>query len=149
MLKLHNLPGDPGKKQRRKRVGRGEGSGQGGTSGKGHKGEQARSGGGHRTAAFEGGQMPIIRRLPKFGFSNTRFRLVRAEVTLRHLNRFEDGATVDIEALRLVRLVPKKAETVKLIATGTLERKLTVRLNGFSANARQAVEAAGGKCETV
>jgi large subunit ribosomal protein L15 len=149
MLKLHTLTADPGKTQKTKRLGRGEGSGQGGTSGKGHKGEQARSGRGHRGASFEGGQMPMIRRLPKFGFDNTAHRVQRAEVTLRQLNRFEDGATVDIETLHKARLVSKKAERVKLIATGELERKLTVRLNGFSAKARQAVETAGGACETV
>jgi large subunit ribosomal protein L15 len=149
MLKLDTLAGDPGKKQKRKRVGRGEGSGQGCTAGKGHKGQQARSGGGHKGAAFEGGQMPLVRRLPKFGFNNTRFRLNRAEVTLRQLNRFEDGATVDRAALHAARLISKKTEHVKLIATGTLERKLTVRVNACSAKARQAVEAAGGQCETV
>lgn len=148
MIRLHDLPGDPGKKQKKRRVGRGDGSGWGGTAGKGHKGSQARSGGG-KGAAFEGGQMPLIRRVPKFGFDNTRFRKNRAEITLKQLNAFEDGATVDLEALKAAGLVARKTEYVKLIATGKLERKLTVRLNGWSANAGKAVQEAGGSCETV
>jgi large subunit ribosomal protein L15 len=147
-IKLHALIGDPGKLQRRKRVGRGDGSGHGGTSGKGHKGLKARSGGTWGNS-FEGGQMPLIRRLPKFGFRNTRFRAERSEVTLTQLNGFEDGATVDMEALRAKRLVPKKAQVVKLIATGRLERKLTVRLTAGTAKAREAVQAAGGQFQAV
>jgi len=148
MLKLHELPGDPGKTQRKRRVGRGEGSGWGKTAGKGNKGLHARSGGSIKPG-FEGGQMPLIRRLPKFGFSNVRFREKRAELTLADLNKFDDGATVDFEALRQRRLIPKQAQYIKVIATGKLEKKLSVRLNGFSAGARQAIEAAGGNCETV
>jgi large subunit ribosomal protein L15 len=148
MLKLHNLPGDPGKKQKKKRVGRGDGSGQGGTAGYGHKGQKARSGGTVGNA-FEGGQMPLIRRLPKFGFSNTRFKAEKCEITLRHLNKFENGATVDLDALRKAGLAAKKAERVKLIATGKLERKLVVRVHGCTPKAREAVEAAGGQVETV
>lgn len=149
MLKLHALTGDPGKTQKKKRVGRGEGSGQGTTAGKGHKGQKARSGGGHLNASFEGGQMPLIRRLPKFGFSNKKFSQFKVAVTLEQLNRFDAGAIVDAEALHKARLVPKKTEHIKLIATGSLDRKLTIRINAFSAKARQAVEAAGGQCETV
>ena len=148
MLKLHELIGDPGKTQKKKRVGRGEGSGQGKTAGKGHKGKQARSGSG-KGSSFEGGQMPMIRRLPKFGFSNARFRVARGEVSLAQLNKFEDGATVDFAALRQKGLVPKQVEYVKVLATGELTRKLTVKLNGFSAKAREAIEGAGGICETV
>lgn len=148
MLKLHELQGDPGKTQKKRRIGRGEGSGWGKTSGHGHKGKQARSGAG-KSAAFEGGQMPLIRRLPKFGFSNIRFKAKKGEVTLANLNRFEDGATVDFTAVHQAGLVAKQAEFVKVLATGKLTKKLNVRLNGFSAKAREAIEAAGGTCETV
>jgi len=148
MLKLHELIADPGKTQKKKRVGRGEGSGWGKTSGQGHKGKQARSGSG-KGSSFEGGQMPMIRRLPKFGFSNARFRVARGEVTLTHLNKFEDGTTVDFAALRQKGLIPKQVDYVKVLATGALTRKLTVKLNGFSAKAREAIEGAGGSCETV
>ena len=139
----------PEKKQKTKRLGRGEGSGQGKTSGKGHKGKQARSGSG-KGAYFEGGQMPMIRRLPKFGFSNERNKIAKAAVTLEHLeSKFEDGATVDFDALAGLRLISKNSEYVKVIATGTLSKKLTVKLHGFSAKAKEAIEAAGGSCETV
>lgn len=148
MIKLHELQGDPGKRQKPKRVGRGEGSGLGKTSGRGSKGQLSRSGGG-KGPYFEGGQMPLIRRLPKFGFDNTRFRAVRATVTLDQLNKFEDGATVDKEALNKAGIVPKKVERIKVVATGSLSRKLTVKLSGYSAKAREAIESAGGACETV
>jgi large subunit ribosomal protein L15 len=149
MLKLHELAGDPGKTQKKRRVGRGEGSGWGRTAGKGNKGQQSRSGGGHKGAGFEGGQMPLIRRLPKFGFSNIRFRAKKVELTLGQLNHFEEGATVDFAALVAKGLIPKQTEHVKVLATGELKRKLTVRLNGFTAKAREAIQAAGGTCETV
>lgn len=149
MLKLHELPGDPGKTQKKKRVGRGEGSGLGKTSGKGNKGKKSRSGAA-KGAGFEGGQMPLIRRLPKFGFNNDRFRLKRAEVTLSQLEKFfEDGATVDFAALTEKHIVSKQAEHVKLLANGAVTKKLTVRLSGISAKAREAIEAVGGTCETV
>lgn len=147
-LKLHELPADPGKTQKKKRVGRGEGSGRGKTAGKGHKGRQARSG--HsKGAGFEGGQMPLIRRLPKFGFSNEKFRVKRDEVSLRELNQFEDGAVVDFAAMHQARLISKQAGYVKVLATGELTKKLTVKAHGFSARAKQAIEAAGGQCETL
>ena len=148
MIKLHELPADPGKQQKRKRVGRGEGSGHGKTSGHGHKGRQARSG--HsKGAGFEGGQMPMIRRLPKFGFNNDRFRVKRGEVTLAQLNKFEDGSVVDFVAVCKAGFVSHQSRMVKVIATGELNKKLTVKLNGFSAQAKAAIEAAGGTCETV
>jgi large subunit ribosomal protein L15 len=149
MLKLHELPADPGKSQKPHRIGRGEGSGWGRTSGKGNKGQQARSGGGHKGPAFEGGQMPLIRRLPKFGFSNISFRLRRAEVTLEQLERFDAGTTVDFELMCAARLISKQSQRVKVLATGELTKKLTVKAHGFSAKARQAIEAAGGVCETI
>lgn len=148
MLKLHELPGDPGKKQKTKRLGRGESSGQGKTSGKGHKGKQARSGSG-KGAYFEGGQMPMIRRLPKFGFSNVRFAKQKEAVTLEHLNKFDEGALVDFDALVGKHFISKNTDYVKVLATGKLAKKLTVRLHGFSAKAKEAIEAAGGSCETV
>ena len=149
MFKIHEIPADPGATQKRKRIGRGEGSGQGKTAGKGHKGMQARSGGGGKGPHFEGGQMPLIRRLPKLGFSNAKFRLKRAEIGLSDLNRFEDGAVVDPGVLNAMRLIPKQTEYVKILANGELTRKLTVRAHGFSAGARQAIEAAGGQCEVI
>ena len=148
MLKLHELPGDPGKTQKKKRIGRGEGSGQGKTSGKGHKGKQARAGSG-KGPSFEGGQMPFLRRIPKFGFKNTSFRLRRAEVTLAQLETFESGTVVDFAALCARKLVSKQTEFVKVIATGTLTRKLTIKAQAFTAGARERIEAAGGSCETV
>ncbi len=148
MIKLHELPGDPGKKTKRKRVGRGEGSGWGCTCGVGSKGQNSRSGRG-KGAGFEGGQMTLIRHLPKFGFSNNRFRAYRAHITLRDLERFEDGETVDLAALRDKGLIAKKIGTVKVVANGAVTRKLTVKLDGFSAKAREAIEAAGGSCEGV
>lgn len=149
MLKLHELPGDAGARQTRKRLGRGEGSGQGCTAGKGHKGQQARAGSG-KGAAFEGGQMPYIRRVPKFGFSNQRFAPKKAEVTLSQLEKnFEDGAEVTVEALVSAKLVSKQAERIKVIATGELKKKLTVKVQGFSAKAKEAIEQAGGSAEVV
>ena len=137
-LKLHELPADRGALQRKQRIGRGEGSGWGKTAGKGHKGAKSRSGG-SKGGAFEGGQTPLVRRVPKFGFSNVPFRVRRAAITLRNLNEFDEGATVD----------PKSVREVKVIATGELTRSLNVRLNRFSAGARAAIEAKGGTCETV
>lgn len=148
-VKIHELPGDPGKKQDRMRIGRGEGSGKGKTSGKGHKGAQARSGA-TKGGGFEGGQTPLIRRIPKFGFTNTSFREPRAEITLRQLeNKFEDGATVDPESLRQARLIKKSVRRVKVIGGGALKKKLTVKCHGFSAGAKAAIEAAGGACEVL
>ena len=147
-LKLHELPGDKGNKQHKKRVGRGEGSGWGRTSGKGNKGVQARSGRA-KGGSFEGGQMPLVRRLPKFGFSNVSFAIPKAAITLRQLNKFEDGATVDLAALHQAGLINNSVKKVKIICKGMLERKLTIRLHGFSAGAQTAIETRGGKWEIV
>ncbi len=147
-LKIHELPGDPGRQKRKKRVGRGEGSGRGRTAGKGNKGHKARSGGA-KSGSFEGGQMPLIRRLPKFGFENTAFREKRAAVTLRHLNRFEDGATIDKEALCRAGLLPKSVLRVKLICKGVLKKRLNVKLSAFSPGAKTAIEALQGTWEVV
>lgn len=148
-VKIHDLPGDPGKTQKKTRVGRGEGSGQGKTAGKGHKGVQARSGRA-KGGAFEGGQTPLVRRIPKFGFKNTAFREPRAEVTLRQLEaKFEAGATVDPEVLHKAGLIRKSVTRIKVIGGGTLSKKLTVKSHGFSAGAKAAIESAGGTCEVL
>ncbi len=148
MIRLHTLKGDPGRRRKRRRIGRGDGSGWGCTSGKGHKGALARAGS-PKGAAFEGGQMPLIRRIPKFGFSNIRFKTPRSEVTLKTLNRFKEGETVDLALLKSKNLVPMKIREIKVIATGVMEKKLTVRADKFSTGARAAIEAVGGVCETV
>lgn len=154
-LKIHELPADSGNRttvsgvrKKKRRVGRGEGSGWGRTAGKGNKGVQARSGRA-KGGAFEGGQTPLIRRVPKFGFSNAKFRIPRGEVTLEKLNRFEDGATVTVELLHSAGLITKAARRVKIIATGKLERKVTLKGVGCSAGAKTAIEAKGGSCEAV
>ena len=132
-----------------KRLGRGIGSGLGKTSGKGHKGQWARSGGGVRPG-FEGGQMPLIRRVPKRGFNN-HFRKVYSIVNLSVLNSFEDGAVIDIEALNnkgLIKLV-KDSVGLKVLGNGEINKAVTVKANSFSASAKEAIEKAGGKAEQI
>jgi large subunit ribosomal protein L15 len=148
MLKQHELPGDPGAQQKKKRVGRGEGSGLGKTSGYGHKGEKARSGRA-KGKGFEGGQVPLMRRLPKFGFTNHSFQKKKGEVTIEQLNQFESGATVDAAVLLGARLISKQITSYKVIGNGELSKKLTVKAHGFSAGARATIEGAGGTCETI
>ena len=133
-------------RKRRKRVGRGEGSGMGKTSGRGHKGQQSRSGY-SRTFGSEGGQMPLFRRLPKRGFTNARFRVDYAIVNLSDLKGFGAGDTVDLSAVKAKGLVPKKSKKLKVLARGELDRSLTVKAHKFSAKARAAIEAAGGTVE--
>jgi len=147
-LKIHDLPGDPGKRQKKKRVGRGESSGWGRTAGKGNKGAKARSGRA-KGRGFEGGQTPLLRRIPKYGFSNAAFQEKRAHITLIQLNRFDDGAVVDRDALHKAGLIRKGVERVKLICKGALKKKLTVRLQACSPGAQTAVEACGGKWEAA
>lgn len=144
----HEITRKAGGRQRRKRVGRGESSGQGKTCGRGHKGYQQRSGGGpHRL--HEGGQMPIFRRLPKRGFSNVQFENAFETVNIAALNgKFEDGARVDVDALKHARLI-SHGERVKLLAKGALERKLVIALHACSAAAKAAVEKAGGSVELI
>ena len=142
MLNLSNLSPQPGSRKNRKRVGRGEGSGLGKTAGKGHKGAKARSGGGLKLG-FEGGQMPLQRRLPKRGFNNI-FKETVAVVNLQDLDRFEDGATIDRQALVDAGLVKKKYALVKLLGTGEVSKKFNVALSRVSAAARQKIVAAGG-----
>ena len=144
-MRLHDLQPNPGAKHRRKRLGCGESSGHGKTSGKGHKGQKARTGAAIRPG-FEGGQMPLNRRLPKKGFSNAKFRTSYAVVNVSSLEaKFESGATVDEAALRAAGLVKGGAwDGVKILGTGDLTKKLTVQAHRISAAARAKIEGAGG-----
>lgn len=146
-MNLHELKPNPGAKHRRKRLGCGESSGLGKTSGRGHKGQKSRSGGGVRPG-FEGGQMPLHRRLPKKGFSNVQFRPTIAIVNVSQLNeKFEDGATVSEESLRACGLVHGRCDAVKVLGNGDLERKLTVTVDAVSSSAKEKIEKAGGSVE--
>lgn len=142
-MRLHNLSPRPGAKKRRKRLGSGESSGKGKTSGKGHKGQKARSGGSIRLG-FEGGQMPLIRRLPKRGFNNAAFKLRYAIVNLDDLNDFADGTAVDEAILRKEGLVRGTIDGVKILARGEITKKLTISGAKFSEAAKRKIEAAGG-----
>ena len=148
-MRLGDLSPAAGATTSRKRLGRGIGSGLGKTSGKGHKGQWARSGGGVRPG-FEGGQMPLIRRIPKRGFNN-HFRKDYSIVNLSILENFENGATVDIKELNdkgLIKLV-KDSVGLKVLGNGTLTKSLTVKASAFSASAKEAIEKAGGKAEQI
>ena len=147
-MRLHNLKPRPGAKHRRKRLGQGESSGHGKTSGRGGKGQTARSGSSIRIG-FEGGQMPLIRRIPKRGFNNARHATQYIPVNLEALNQFSDGARVDFESLRKAGLANGKAAGVKILGTGELTRKLTVTAHAFSASARAKIEGKGGACEII
>lgn len=144
-MKIHELSPAPGSKKAVKRIGRGPASGQGKTAGKGHKGQKARAGRGMR-AGFEGGQMPLQRRLPKRGFNNI-FAKEIAIVNVSALNVFEDGATVDVPALIAKGLVKRALDGVKVLGNGELTKKLTVQANAFSKEAKAKIEAAGGVAE--
>jgi len=146
-MKLHELKPAEGSRKERKRLGRGIGSGQGKTSGKGHKGQNARSGGGVRLG-FEGGQTPLFRRLPKRGFTNIN-RKEYAVVNLDVLNRFEDGTEVTPELLIETGVVKSEKAGIKVLAKGNLEKKLTVKAHKFSSAAKEAIEAAGGTTEVI
>ena len=146
-MKLHELSPAPGSVREVKRIGRGHGSGQGKTAGKGHKGQKARAGRGMR-AGFEGGQMPLQRRVPKRGFNNI-FATRYAIVNLAALNKFENGAVVDTEALKAAGLVKNSYDGVKILGNGALEKNLTVKAAAFSESAKSKIEAAGGKAEVV
>ncbi|GBG55978.1 50S ribosomal protein L15 [bacterium BFN5] len=146
-MKLHELAPAPGSKKVRTRVGRGLGSGLGKTSGKGHKGQKARAGGGVRTG-FEGGQMPIYRRLPKRGFHN-KFAKQFAEVNVSDLNRFDNGAVVDPVALIEIGILKNVRDGVRILGNGELEKSLTVVANGFTKSAAEKIAAAGGKVEVI
>ena len=146
-MKLHELRPAPGSAKEPKRIGRGMGSGTGKTSGKGHKGQNARSGGGVRPG-FEGGQMPLSRRVPKRGFNNI-FATRYAAINVGLLEQFEDGTVVDAQALKAQGIIKKPLDGIKLLGNGTLTKKLTVKAAAFSASAKQKIEAAGGKTEVV
>ena len=148
-MKMHELRPAVGAKTAAKRLGRGIGSGLGKTSGKGHKGQKARSGGGVRPG-FEGGQMPLVRRIPKRGFNN-RFRKVYSIVNLSALeDKFENGAVVDAEALIVSGILSKIEDAgVKILGNGELTKSLTVKANKFSASAKEAIEKAGGSVEVL
>jgi large subunit ribosomal protein L15 len=147
-MRLHDLKPRPGARHRRKRLGQGESSGHGKTSGRGGKGQTARSGSSIRIG-FEGGQMPLIRRIPKRGFNNARHAIQYLPVNLESLNQFEDGARVDETALRSAGLANGRGAGVKILGGGELTRKLTVSAHAFSAAARAKIEAKGGACELV
>jgi large subunit ribosomal protein L15 len=147
-MRLHDLKPRPGARHRRKRLGQGEASGHGKTSGRGGKGQTARSGSSIRIG-FEGGQMPLIRRIPKRGFNNARHTIRYLAVNLESLNRFEDGARVDEAALRSAGLANGRSAGIKILSGGELTRKLTVSAHAFSAAARTKIEAKGGVCELV
>ena len=147
-MKLHELSPAEGSKKAVKRIGRGAGSGQGKTAGKGHKGAKARSGY-SRQAGFEGGQMPLQRRLPKRGFNNI-FRTEYAVVNLSSLvERFENGAVVDAESLKACGLIKKELDGVKVLGKGEITKALTVKVAAISESAKAKIEAAGGKAEVL
>ena len=147
-MKLHELTYTEGSRKDRKRIGRGHGSGQGKTAGKGHKGQNARSGGGVRPG-FEGGQLPLFRRLSKRGFNNYEFRTVYATVNVGDLERFEEGTTVTKELLIEVGLVKKELDGIKVLGNGELTKKITVKAHKFSKSAIEKIEAIGGKAEVI
>ena len=147
-MKLHELRPNEGAFQTKKRVGRGVGSGLGKTSGKGHKGQNARSGGGVRPG-FEGGQLPLFRRLPKRGFSNAMFKTVYATINLSDLEKFDEGAVITPELLKEMGILKKQLAGVKVLGNGELTKKLTVKANKFSKSAKEKIEAIGGKAEVI
>jgi len=147
-MRLHNLKPRPGAKHRTKRLGQGESSGHGKTSGRGGKGQTARSGSSIRIG-FEGGQMPLIRRIPKRGFNNSRFGTRYLGVNLDDLNQFDNGAKVDVAALRAAGLANGPGDGIKILGGGELTKKLTVSAHAFSASARTKIEAKGGTCEVI
>ena len=146
-MKLHELSPAEGSVRESKRIGRGHGSGQGKTAGKGHKGQHARSGRGKRPA-FEGGQMPLARRIPKRGFNNI-FASEIVAITVGDLNVIEANAVVDMEALVKAGVVKKTCDGVKVLGNGKLEKALTVKVNAYSESAKSKIEAAGGKAEVI
>jgi large subunit ribosomal protein L15 len=147
-MRLHNLKPRPGAKHRRKRLGCGESSGHGKTSGRGGKGQSARSGSSIRIG-FEGGQMPLVRRMPKRGFNNKRFTTVYLPVNLGQLDEFPEGTTVDIALLQANGLANGSSHGIKILGAGELTKKLHVKATAFSAKAKEAIEKLGGTAEVV
>ena len=148
MMKLHELPSPSGARKQPKRKGRGQGTGNGKTAGRGHKGQNARAGGGVRPG-FEGGQMPLYRRVPKRGFNNKIFAKVYAHVNVEDLNKFEDDDVVSYAELKEKGLVNKIYDGVVVLGNGELNKRLTVEAKRFSKSAVQKIEAAGGKVEVI
>ncbi len=147
-MKLHNLKPNEGSVKSRKRLGRGPSSGYGKTSGKGHKGQNARSGGGVRIG-FEGGQTPLFRRLPKRGFSNAPFKKTYAVINLSDLNKFEDGAVITPELLKEMGLIKQQLDGIKVLGSGALDKKIHVKAHKFSETAQAKIEKLGGKAEVI
>ncbi len=147
-MKLHELVKNPGATHSKKRVGRGSGSGLGKTSGRGQKGQNARSGGGVRPV-FEGGQLPLYRRLPKRGFSNAMFTTRYAVINVGDLNRFEDGTTVTPALLKECGVVKQQRDGIKVLGSGELDKKLTIQAHKFSKSALEKIEKSGSKAEVI
>ncbi len=147
-MKLHELKYNEGSKKDIKRLGRGSSSGTGKTSGRGENGQNSRSGGGVRIG-FEGGQLPLYRRLPKRGFSNAMFKKVYATINVSDLNKFEDGTVVSPELLREMGIIKNELSGIKVLGNGSLDKKLTVRAHKFSNQAKEKIEAKGGKIEVM
>jgi large subunit ribosomal protein L15 len=147
-MNLHELKPTPGSRRRSTRKGQGIGSGLGKTAGRGHKGQKARSGGGVRPG-FEGGQMPLQRRMPKRGFSNAPFKKEIITVNLDKLNRFENGTEVTPEILLETKVIRKIRDGVKILGEGNLEKPLTIKAHAFSKSALEKIEAVGGKAEVI
>lgn len=147
-MKLNELSKNPGATQTRRRVGRGAGSGLGKTSGKGHKGQNARSGGGV-SPIFEGGQLPLYRRIPARGFNNAIFRKEYAIINLSDLNHFDDNTVITPELLKELGIVKKQLSGIKILGTGELTKKLTIKAHKFSQSAIDKITAAGSKYEVI
>ena len=147
-MKLHELKKNEGATETRKRVGRGAGSGLGKTSGKGQKGQKSRSGA-SINPVFEGGQLPLYRRIPKRGFTNAKFKTVYAVINLSDLNVFEDGTVVTPALLKDTGLVKNQLDGIKVLGNGKLEKKLTIQANKFSASALEKIKEAGSKAEVI
>lgn len=147
-MKLHELQKNIGATHAKKRVGRGSGSGLGKTSGRGQKGQKARSGG-SINPVFEGGQLPLYRRIPKRGFTNAKFKTVYAVINVADLNVFEDGTVVTPALLKETGLVKNQLDGIKVLGNGNLEKKLTIQANKFSASALEKIKEAGSKAEVI
>lgn len=147
-MKLHELKYNEGSKKDIKRLGRGSSSGTGKTSGRGQKGQNSRSGGGVRVG-FEGGQLPLYRRLPKRGFSNAMFKKTYAVINVSDLNMFDEGTVVTPELLKEMGVIKKELSGIKVLGNGNIEKKLTVRAHVFSKTAKEKIEAQGGKAEVM
>lgn len=149
-MKINDLKATPGDRNTAFRKGRGVGTGNGKTGGRGHKGQNSRAGGGVRPG-FEGGQMPLYRRLPKRGFNNKRFALSYVEINVSELNIFDDGTVVDAAALNASGVInlPKVNDGIKILGNGELTKKLVIKANAFTAGAKEKIEKAGGSAEEV